>query len=118
LKDLFKELQNPVTLNIFSKKRKIDHYNNLTQQFTQKLTKISKKKTVSFYYGNSREVKKIDESISIKTNRIRQIKNTWIFAAGYLTGEVRQNVIKVSEGATSATSTIQDIFHLQTIKQS
>lgn len=54
----FKELKNPVTLTVFTKKGENDQYNKITQSFTQEISKLSSKINAQFYDIGSEESKK------------------------------------------------------------
>jgi hypothetical protein len=43
LKDRFKEMENPVSLYVFTEKRKNNQINDITQKFTQELMEITGK---------------------------------------------------------------------------
>lgn len=57
LKDRFKDLSDPVTLFVFTKKGENDQYSLLTQKFTQELANINEKIKVFLYNEKSKEVK-------------------------------------------------------------
>jgi thioredoxin reductase len=125
----FKELKEKVTLEVFTTQGENDPYNELAVKFTKdNITGVKLKDTKD---GTIREIKtdgvfvaigqipniriaseigvKLSDSGFIEVDRGGRTNFPRIYAAGDVTGGVRQIVTAVSEGATAALSAFEDI---------